>query len=617
MSVHKGTKMTSRRTSLVRRWKETILAGTLALSLAWTLPAMAVAPAQDAEPTPLPLGQMARGTLANGESVAFTFEAPEDATYVITTADDAEAEKFDLILVDESGEELYNDIFETAEFDLDDGLYTLELVAVDNGEYSLFVAGGFGDLSSNSNRPGDLYAGSFVIAEDVSGDQYATLEIPDSDFWQQVLVTMTGDEAATFSATVSDEDFTTYEYVSDSAIEGPLRFFTKGGVYDLAITPAQDGPLTVVVLTSGPAPSLAVGESVEGAVTLPSGESYYIVQPSGNGGQITVTLTSDSEDVDLDLSVSPVPGEDTNTSSQFGSNESVTVVPLGNDPLYVRVYAYDTSSIEESVPYTLQVEEGDAAATLAPGQSSWGVVEAGATNFHVLEVPEGNVFVTVYMHSNVDDDLDLSATATDAGGTNVASPSSSTLGSSEVIAAYVESPTTWLVKVNGAYVDETTPYVLLVHVQGADVLGGQWAVSAVASSEYGTDGYSATQATGEPDVEVASDNPNAWTSATSDDGEETLDLTFAQAVVPSGIDIYESFNPGAIVQIAALDPNSNEWVVMWEGEGATNQDFRTFSPELDAPDFATDQIRIVLDTSLVSGWNEIDAVMLYGMPAVE
>ena len=319
----------------------------------------------------------------------------------------------------------------------------------------------------------------------------------------------------------------------------------------------------------------------------------------------------------VDLSVSATPGLDSNTSSQFGSNESVTVLPTNTDPLYVRVYSYDPSTIAEPVPFTLTAEEGDAAATLEAGQSVWGNVAAGGSVFHLIEVPEANVFVTVYLYGATDQDLDLRATVTDDTGASLTSLSSSGIGSTEVIADFVETPSTWQIEVDGSYVDSAAPYALVAQVLSANAVTGQWAIDAVASSEYGTDGYSALQATGEPNVLIPADDPLAWTAAEPDAGEETLDMTFAQPVVPSGIAIHESYMPGAVVAVAALDLNSNEWVTLWEGKELTSEESRVFSPELTSPDFATDQIRLILDTSIVDSWNEIDAVQLFGLPAVE
>lgn len=647
MSVYQGLTR-NRQTSLGQRVRGVAMTGTLLFSLVWSMPALAAPNAlpsqQDDAPTFLNLGEMATGTLANGESVLFTFDAPEDTTYVITTGDDEEAEKFDLILTSEDGEEVYNDIFETVQFDLDDGAYTLELVAVEDAEFSVFVTAQIGDLSGAYNRPGDLIAGSFVTLDSVSGDQYATLEVPETDYWQQVFVVMSGAEGDDFSATISDESYDTYAYVSSTSTDGPLRFFSRGGIYDLSITPAQEGELTVVVLSSGPAPTIALNEDHEDTISLPSGESYFVVQPTEAGHQTTVTLSSDSENVDLELSVSETPGDDTYRSSNYGSNESITLLPQSDAPLYIRVYAYDLTTLTDPVPFTIHVEEGSLAEMLQPDVPLSGDVQAERSSVHMLSVPESNVFVTVYLvGANLSDDLDLRANVNDSEGNYYKSTSSANSGSAEVMGAFADVPTVWQIEVDGSYISDDTSYTLLARVEPVDALTsgatasateeapvataeepaeepvegaeGQWAIDATASSEYGDTGFSAAQATGEPNVPEASDNSNAWAPMGTDDGVETLDLTYATAVVPTAIAIYESFNPGAVISVAALDPNSNEWITLWEGESPTNETLRVFSPELTPPDFATDQIRITLDTSLVEGWNEIDAVQLIGEPA--
>jgi NitT/TauT family transport system permease protein len=56
-------------------------------------------------------------------------------------------------------------------------------------------------------------------------------------------------------------------------------------------------------------------------------------------------------------------------------------------------------------------------------------------------------------------------------------------------------------------------------------------------------------------------------------------------------------------------------LVLWEGAvEESDTPFRIYSPALAPVDFVTDQIRLTLDTSVVTGWNEIDAVQLFGRP---
>lgn len=54
-----------------------------------------------------------------------------------------------------------------------------------------------------------------------------------------------------------------------------------------------------------------------------------------------------------------------------------------------------------------------------------------------------------------------------------------------------------------------------------------------------------------------------------------------------------------------------------EGGGdaeAPEEVWQRFSPELAQVEFATNQIRLTIDEPAITGWNEIDAVGLVGMP---
>src|SRR5690349_16699198 len=73
----------------------------------------------------------------------------------------------------------------------------------------------------------------------------------------------------------------------------------------------------------------------------------------------------------------------------------------------------------------------------------------------------------------------------------------------------------------------------------------QWALSAEASSEYGTDSFSANQATGAPNTADCGDSTAAWASATASE-VATLTVYFGVPVIPSEINIFQNYNPGAI-----------------------------------------------------------------------
>ena len=142
-------------------------------------------------------------------------------------------------------------------------------------------------------------------------------------------------------------------------------------------------------------------------------------------------------------------------------------------------------------------------------------------------------------------------------------------------------------------------------------LWGQWAVDARASSEYSREDWSARQACGEPNTLKAGDIKTAWASKEQNAGEEWLELTYELRVRPTQVRIHETFNPGAVVKIEARDAAQN-WHVLWKGWDGTIECPGWLDLPLGMSAFATRVIRVTLDTSLVTGWNEIDAVQLYG-----
>lgn len=140
----------------------------------------------------------------------------------------------------------------------------------------------------------------------------------------------------------------------------------------------------------------------------------------------------------------------------------------------------------------------------------------------------------------------------------------------------------------------------------------QWAVEATASSQYGSDSWSARRATGEPDVDSYVDDTDAWTTASSDGGIEWLELGYAQAVVPTQVNIVESLGNGSVILVEAYDAAQDGWVRLWSGDDPTPDELATFSPPIESISLATDRLRITIDTARVPGWNEIDAVELVG-----
>jgi hypothetical protein len=139
--------------------------------------------------------------------------------------------------------------------------------------------------------------------------------------------------------------------------------------------------------------------------------------------------------------------------------------------------------------------------------------------------------------------------------------------------------------------------------------GTVWAQGAAqASTAYGSTQWSPAAANGAPDVFPAHrDDGRAWAPQYADAGQEWLQLQFpltaARAIV-----VVETFHPGALVRIDDLSVPGAP-VVLWEGATSAIQSSRLLSLELPAPRNIT-TLRLVADTSRVSGWYAIDAVGL-------
>lgn len=572
--------------------------------------AQAAPAAQEGEPTPILLGQLASASLLAGESASFVVETPDSGTYVLTSGGDEESSaNFTVVITDEDGGEVYNDVLQTAEFELEEAEYTITATAAADGDLSLFLTGALGELSEDWGE-GELVNGSFVTDEDVDAARYAELEIEDSDDWQQGFIVITGGEDDIYSAYLSGEDV--YESISDNVEEGALTFWTQGGDYTLEITPVEGGDsLNVVVMLGGAPTQVNVDEETE--LVLQPGvrelAAAFTVEEANR--EYTVTLQGE-DDLDVDMSVALNPTQDTWSSYSGGTDEEVTFVAPVPGTYFVR--AFTSSSLDEPYPMTLLVEAGEQSTTLTPGEAVWGEVEEGGSVVYSLQVDQPNSLLSIFLVASNDQDLDLSAQQVGEDGSSLSSLSTYTSGATEVIAATVAEPGAFQVNISGAYASDDTPFVLLARLETAGDIGAQFAIAAEATSQYGDDGYAPAQATGAPDVGTASDNPLAWASESPDGGEEQLTLTYEHAVTPTGVRIYESYNPGAVVAVEAYDEDEEEWVVLWEGEEQTDETIRVFSPELEEAEFTTTQIRLTLDTESVTGWNEIDAVELLGVP---
>lgn len=148
----------------------------------------------------------------------------------------------------------------------------------------------------------------------------------------------------------------------------------------------------------------------------------------------------------------------------------------------------------------------------------------------------------------------------------------------------------------------------------ASSVAPQWANRIVAaSSQYSTTSWSAAQALGAPDVYPNSgDNANAWASLTADGSSEYIEVAFEQPQLLQGVQIAETFNPGAIGKIEGIG-SDGQLVVLFEAPVNGALDGKQLPTRLSnfgggCSPFPIASVRVTLQSGQIAGWNEIDAI---------
>ncbi len=144
------------------------------------------------------------------------------------------------------------------------------------------------------------------------------------------------------------------------------------------------------------------------------------------------------------------------------------------------------------------------------------------------------------------------------------------------------------------------------HVQYAD------SVIAV-SSEYTLSGppqWYAIQALGLPDTYPDyGDLPTSWASLHEDEVKESITLHYATPAAIDFVQVFETFNPGALYRVSVKNPNTGNFVLVWSAPAVpAPQAARVYTARFPYPGFLVDQVQLEFDSPAVPGWNEIDAV---------
>jgi outer membrane protein OmpA-like peptidoglycan-associated protein len=142
----------------------------------------------------------------------------------------------------------------------------------------------------------------------------------------------------------------------------------------------------------------------------------------------------------------------------------------------------------------------------------------------------------------------------------------------------------------------------------------QWATKVLEFSSEFTEGngqqYRTAQLLGKPNkLPQAESGASAWRSAQPDAGEEWVKVGFETPMEIRQVVIAENFGAGCVTNVVAYDTQNKEYS-LYKSKPETSKRgagmHRIWLPQLTA--FKVAAIKVVLDTKLVAGWNELDAI---------
>ncbi|HEY6162967.1 MAG TPA: hypothetical protein VI112_17180, partial [Bacteroidia bacterium] len=141
----------------------------------------------------------------------------------------------------------------------------------------------------------------------------------------------------------------------------------------------------------------------------------------------------------------------------------------------------------------------------------------------------------------------------------------------------------------------------------------QYASSVISfSSQWSTTSWAATQTLNAPNTYPSyGDISTSWASASADGQREFLELGFTNPQFVNQVNIWETWNPGAVDTIFLRNSSSGQWVNVWSGTAsAAPAASRIFTVNFTMTAFQADAIRIGINSPAVGSWNEIDAVQI-------
>lgn len=146
----------------------------------------------------------------------------------------------------------------------------------------------------------------------------------------------------------------------------------------------------------------------------------------------------------------------------------------------------------------------------------------------------------------------------------------------------------------------------------ASSIFARYADSVIAySSQYSSYQYSAREALGSPNVFPAyNTDPNAWIPA-NESGRESLVLHFSDADSINFVDVFETFNPGALDSVYLQDEGTGLFQLIWSGTAApAPQASRKNRISFPLTPYKVSGVRLSFNMDTVPGYSAIDAVCI-------
>ncbi|MBL7844704.1 MAG: hypothetical protein JNK44_12620 [Cyclobacteriaceae bacterium] len=145
----------------------------------------------------------------------------------------------------------------------------------------------------------------------------------------------------------------------------------------------------------------------------------------------------------------------------------------------------------------------------------------------------------------------------------------------------------------------------------------QYASSVIDYSSHYTalPGYTVFEALGEENVYPNyGDLEKSWAPLTQDNQREYIVLGFEPYQTIHTIEIYETYNPGAIDTVFIRNAHTKKWEKIYAKPARTDlpKASRIFSIYFRETTYLVDAVRLALNSPAVEGWNEIDAVAISG-----